>query len=106
MLRLHAGMAELVDALDLGSSELCLCRFESCSRYFFQLSSPMNELRKQLTDLGLTEELADKAILTVSNFVKAKLPESFHGAIDDVMAGNSPDMGGVLGKLGGLFGSK
>jgi len=66
----------------------------------------MNELRKQLTDIGLSEEMADKAILTVSSFVKSKAPESYHGMIDDVMAGKSPDLGGVLGKLGGLFGGK
>ena len=66
----------------------------------------MNELRKKLTDIGLSEEMADKVILTVSSFVKSKIPESYHGMIDDVMAGKSPDLGGVLGKLGGLFGGK
>jgi hypothetical protein len=66
----------------------------------------MNELKKQLTDLGLNEDLADKTILTVTNFVKAKLPTSFHSTIDDVIDGKSPDLSGVLGKLGGLFGGK
>ncbi len=66
----------------------------------------MNELKKQLTDLGLSDEMTDKIITTVAGFVKSKLPESYHGMIDDVLAGNSPDLGGILGKLGGLFGGK
>ncbi len=66
----------------------------------------MNELKQKLTDIGLSEEMADKAILTVATFVKTKIPDSYHGMIDDVMAGKSPDMGGILGKLGGLFGGK
>ncbi|MES2656982.1 MAG: hypothetical protein V4689_00075 [Verrucomicrobiota bacterium] len=66
----------------------------------------MNELKAKLTALGLSEEMADKAIATVAEFVKSKIPESYHSMIDDVMAGKTPDMGGILGKLGGLFGGK
>ena len=66
----------------------------------------MNELKLKLTALGLSGEMADKVIVTVAEFVKSKLPESYHGMIDDVLAGKSPDMGGLLGKLGGLFGGK
>ncbi len=66
----------------------------------------MNELKAKLTALGLSEEMADQAISTVAEFVKSKVPESYHSMIDDVMAGKTPEMGGILGKLGGLFGGK
>ncbi len=66
----------------------------------------MNELKAKLTGLGLSPELADKVIVTVADFTKSKIPASYHGMIDDVMAGKSPDMGGILGGLGGLFGGK
>jgi hypothetical protein len=66
----------------------------------------MNELKAKLTGLGLSPEMTDKVITTVADFVKSKLPTSFHGMIDDVMAGKSPDMSGVLGSLGSFFGSK
>lgn len=66
----------------------------------------MNELKLKLTSLGISEEMADKVIVTVAEFVKSKLPESYHGMIDDVLAGKSPDLGGIMGKIGGLFGGK
>ena len=66
----------------------------------------MNELKLKLTSLGISEEMADKVIVTVAEFVKSKLPESYHGMIDDVLAGKSPDLGGLLGKIGGLFSGK
>ncbi len=66
----------------------------------------MNELKSKLTALGLSEDMADQAIATVAEFVKSKVPESYHSMIDDVMAGKTPDMGGILGKLGSLFGGK
>mgnify|MGYP000271255017 CR=1 FL=1 len=61
----------------------------------------MDELKKQLGDLGLSDEMAEKTIATVAAFVKSKLPASYHGMIDDVLAGKSPDLGGLLG---GFFG--
>ncbi len=68
----------------------------------------MNELKQKLVAIGLSAEMADKAIVTVAEFVKSKIPASYHGMIDDVLAGKSPDMGGILGSLGlgGLFGGK
>lgn len=66
----------------------------------------MNELKSKLAGLGLSEEMADKTIATVEEYVKSKIPVSYHGMIDDVLAGKSPDMGGILGGLGGLFGGK
>jgi len=69
----------------------------------------MNELLNKLKALGLSEEMATKAITTVAEFVKSKLPESFHQTIDDVLAGKSPDLGGTSGFLDsikGMFASK
>ena len=64
----------------------------------------INELTSRLTAIGLSEEMANKAIETVADFAKSKLPEQFHGALDDVMAGNTPDLGGLGGLLSGLKG--
>lgn len=66
----------------------------------------MNELKEKLVALGLSEEMTDKATATVAEFVKSKIPESYHSMIDDVLAGKTPELGGVLGGLGGLFGGK
>lgn len=66
----------------------------------------MNELKQRLTAIGLSEEMTDKAIATVAEFVKTKIPESYHSMIDDVLAGKTPEMGGLLGTLGGFFGKK
>ncbi len=66
----------------------------------------MNELKLRLTALGLSEEMAGKVITTVADFVKSKVPASYHGMIDDVLAGKSPDFGAILGSLGSLFGGK
>jgi hypothetical protein len=69
----------------------------------------INELKSRLTGIGLSEEMATQAIQTVAEFAKTKLPEQFHSTLDDVMAGNNPDLGslgGMLGGLKGLFGGK
>lgn len=64
----------------------------------------MNELKEKLMGLGLSAEMTDKVIVTVADFVKSKVPASYHGMIDDALAGKAPDLGGMLGGLGGLFG--
>ncbi|QTN34082.1 hypothetical protein HZ994_17740 [Akkermansiaceae bacterium] len=64
----------------------------------------IEELKQKLTALGMDEAMATKAIATVADFAKSKLPASLHGAIDDVMSGNKPDLGGLGGMLGGLSG--
>ena len=64
----------------------------------------INELKTRLAALGMGEEMAAKAIETVAEFAKEKLPEQFHAAMDDVMAGRKPDLGPMLGLLGGLKG--
>lgn len=64
----------------------------------------MKELTAKLQALGLSEEMANNVIATVAEFVKGRLPSSFHGMIDDVLAGKSPDLGGLGGLLGGFKG--
>ena len=64
----------------------------------------INELTSRLTAIGLSEEMANKAIETVADFANSKLPEQFQSTLDDVMAGNTPDLGGLGGLLGGLKG--
>ena len=66
----------------------------------------MNELKSKLIAIGLSEEMTDQAIVTVAEFVKSKVPESYHSMIDDVMAGKTPELGGIFGTLGSLFGGK
>jgi len=71
---------------------------------FHHTNQIMNELKEKLMALGLSEEMTDKVIVTVAEFVKSKIPSSYHSMIDDVLAGKSPELGGILGSLGGLFG--
>lgn len=69
----------------------------------------INELKSRLTAIGLSDEMADKAIEAMADYAKTKLPGQFHSAIDNVMAGKEPDFGpmvGLLGGLKGLFGGK
>lgn len=69
----------------------------------------INELKIKLTSLGMDEAMATKAINTVAEFAKAKLPAQLHKPIDEVMAGKDPDLGvlsGLFGGLKGLFGGK
>ena len=68
----------------------------------------MNELKERLTALGLSPEQVDGAIKTVAEFVKSKLPPDYQGAVDSLMAGQTPDLsalgGGLLDKVKGMFG--
>lgn len=95
-------MAELVDALDLGSSELARAGsipvpgINSFSRIM------INELKVRLTGIGLSEEQATKAIETVADFSKSKLPAQMHPMLDEVMDGKTPDLGALGGLLGGF----
>jgi hypothetical protein len=61
----------------------------------------MNELKSKLTALGLSEEMAGQVIATMADFVKSKIPASYHDIIDDALIGESPDLSGLLG---GIFG--
>ena len=60
----------------------------------------MNELKEKLISLGLSEEMTNQIIATVLEFMKSKVPATYHGMIDDVVAGQSPELRGLLGGLG------
>ena len=60
----------------------------------------MNELKEKLIALGISEEMTHQVIATVLEFVKSKVPAPYHGMIDDVLAGQSPELRGLLGSLG------
>lgn len=69
----------------------------------------MKELEDKLTGLGLSQEQAQQAIQAVVDFIKAKIPGEYQGMLDQVMAGQMPDLGalgGIVGGLKGLFGDK
>jgi uncharacterized protein (DUF2267 family) len=53
---------------------------------------------------GISEEKARKAVETVLDFLKDKLPEPIAGRLDDVLEGSST--GDILSGLGGLLGGK
>jgi hypothetical protein len=68
----------------------------------------MNELEQKLTSLGLSPEQSQQAIQAVVDFIKGKVPTEYQGMVDQVMAGNMPDLGslgGLMGGLKGFFGS-
>lgn len=67
-------------------------------------STPMNELEKKLTGLGLSQEQSQQAIQAVVEFIKGKVPAEYQGMVDQVMAGNMPDLGSLGGLMGGLKG--
>lgn len=73
-----------------------------------KLRKSMNELIQKLTALGLTEEQARGAIQTIAGFVKQKLPSDYQGIVDQILAGESPDLskigGGLLDNIKGMFG--
>lgn len=103
-----AGMAELVDAPDLGSGVHRTCRFEPCSRYLLSPAiSPkhndqMNELKKRLmTEAGLDEETSQRTIEVMAEYVKEQLPENMRGMVDGLLLGEG---GNPLGAISGLFG--
>lgn len=66
-------------------------------------STIMNELKSRLANLGLSEDMVDQVIVTVAEYVKSKIPASFHPMIDEVLAGKPFDMAAVMGSLGGWF---
>ena len=51
---------------------------------------------------GISEEMARKAVDTVLDYLKDKLPEPIAGRLDDVLEGGGT--GDLLSGLGGLFG--
>lgn len=53
----------------------------------------INEL---MTKAGLTEEQAQKAVTTIMNFIKSKLPEGLSDKVEDLMSGKF-DLSGMFG---------
>jgi uncharacterized protein (DUF2267 family) len=74
----------------------------------------MEELIKQVSERsGISEAQARKAVDTVMNYMRDKLPASVSGTIDSALGGGANVAGGVadtaqnvLGGLGGMFGKK
>ena len=74
----------------------------------------MEELIKQVSERsGISEAQARKAVDTVMNYMRDKLPASVSGTIDSALSGGAGVAGGVadtaqnvLGGLGDMFGKK
>lgn len=69
----------------------------------------MNELVKLVVDkTGISESQAEKAIATVLDFLKQKLPAPIAGQIDGLLkgGGQAADAGDLVKGLGGLLGKK
>lgn len=100
----------MVDAPDLGSGGVSCAGSSPVlgTSPQYKQNNTMNELKAKLTELGLSDEIADKAIHAVADFVKAKIPQEYQGLVDQVLAGQTPDLssigGGLLGKITGMFG--
>lgn len=69
----------------------------------------MNELIELVAQkAGITPEQAQKAVETVIDFAKSKLPEPFASQVEGLLQGNDPlqGLGGLTKGLGGLFGGR
>jgi hypothetical protein len=69
----------------------------------------MEELIKQvMKKVGLSEDLAKKAVNTVLGFLKDKLPEPLAGQVDSLLGGGdvAGQAGDLLSGLGGLLGGE
>ncbi|GAA4303168.1 hypothetical protein [Compostibacter hankyongensis] len=74
----------------------------------------MQEFIQELQQkVGLNPDQAKQAVETILEKIKAKVPESFHGAIDSIFSGENVDnlvqkaegfLGGAGDKLSGMFG--
>ena len=66
----------------------------------------MDELTKLVAKkTGISEDLAQKAVLTVIDYLKQKLPAPIAGQLDAVISG-SGKMDDLAKGLGGLLGKK
>lgn len=55
---------------------------------------------------GISEQQAEQALDTVVAFLKEKLPEPLAGQLDTLVKSDVSAVEGMLGNLGGLFGTK
>jgi hypothetical protein len=67
----------------------------------------MDELVKLVVaKTGLSEEMATKAVQTVLDFLKQKLPPPIAERLDDLLGGEGQlDLGDLAAGLGGLLGN-
>lgn len=62
----------------------------------------MEELKQKLSEaLNLDEDMAQKGVETVVEFLKGKLPESMHGILDNL---DGDAAGGALDAVKGMLG--
>lgn len=68
----------------------------------------MDELKQKLSEaLNLDDDMAQKGVETVTEFLKSKLPESMHGILDNFGGGEGGDAASnALDAAKGLFGGK
>ena len=65
----------------------------------------MEELKQKLSEaLNLDEDMAQKGVDTVVEFLKDKLPESMHGLLDNIDSADAA--GSAVDAVKGLFGGK
>lgn len=65
----------------------------------------MDELVRQVSQkVGISEDMSRKAVETVLNYLKSKLPDAVGSQLDTAAAGGSA--GGVVKGLGDLLGGK
>lgn len=99
----RAGMAELVDALGLGSSGFICAGSSPVPAFFSHHIRTMDELKQKLMELGLTAEMVDQVIQTIGDFVQAKVPGVDRAMVEKLLAGESNDL---LGMATRFLGSK
>lgn len=99
----RAGMAELVDALGLGSSGFICAGSSPVPGTFLHHILTMDELKQKLMDLGLSAEMVDQVIQTVGDFVQAKVPGVDQAMVEKLLAGETSDL---LGMATRFLGSK
>ena len=65
----------------------------------------MEELKQKLSEaLNLDDDMAQKGVDTVVEFLKSKLPENLHGFLDNLDGDGAADS--ALDSVKGLFGGK
>ena len=65
----------------------------------------MDELIKQVTaKAGISEDQARKAVSTVLDFVKTRLPAPIASQVENAISGGGGGVGDIASKVGGLLG--
>ncbi|MDX1520661.1 MAG: hypothetical protein R3264_03460 [Anaerolineae bacterium] len=65
----------------------------------------MDELVKMVSErTGLSEEMSQKAVETVLEYLKDRLPAPIAAQLDNFLAADGGESGGLGGMVGGLFG--